>query len=217
MGCDANLRIYNRQYIRDLTVETGFWFSQPGIYNAAMMFKDFRYLDKKIPVTIAIWSGGTTKLQEHFEWIKKTCNGGKAVMVLDVTATGSLEAAALSEIYKEGKQQFYGVLHKLNCDLIWLDDSLAAMRVYDVLRAVEVLEYWPGIKSGDCSFYACGRESLYVQLGSIVNSRIKNIRIVDGMKKYADWVGQRYYDPFDIHSFIIPGILQHFDLDDFKI
>ena len=34
-------------------------------------------------------------------------------------------------------------MHKFNDDLMWLGDSICALRAYDVLRALEVLRQWP--------------------------------------------------------------------------
>jgi hypothetical protein len=34
------------------------------------------------------------------------------------------------------------------------------------------------------------------------------------MSSYAEWVGARHYDSFDIKSIVIPGLLKYMDLPD---
>jgi len=206
--CDLNLRVYYTPRINNLAIQAGLWFSQEDICNYGVMFRDFRQSESKTPVTLAVWNNGTQAAADHAPWIRKTCQAGRAVLVLDVSGMGCLEPSILNG---PSAREFYGALHKLNDDLFWLDDSLAAMRVYDVLRAVELIEQWPGLDSSDLRFYTHGTAGMYVRLAALLDNRIKKIESVEGWKNYSDWVKTRYYDSTDIRSLIIPGLLKYFD------
>ena len=210
--CDLNPRHYWDVPVQDLRAYLCFWWAQDGIFNHAFTFKDHRFEGKRLPVTLAVWDGGTTSLQPHIDWIRKTCAGGRAVTVLDVSGVGGVAPHSLDGVRKP--QDHYATLFKFADDLLWLNDSLAAMRTYDVLRALDMLEIWPGLDSADIRAYACGRQGVYAQLAAALDARIKNIEVVGGMGSYAEWVRSRHYDQYDIFGVILPGMLQYFDLPD---
>jgi Acetyl xylan esterase (AXE1). len=195
----------------DLSYQTSIWWSQEGILNHAFTFRDYRFEGQELPVTIAVWNGGTSCLQPHINWIRKTSGMGRAVMVLDVSGVG---AAVPNPICGINPLEFLGAVFKLSRDIMWLDDSLAAMRTYDVLRAVEVVRIWDGLKKEDIQLYAHGRYGLYAQLASALDKRVKSIEVVDAMDSFASWVGARHYDDYDIMSIVLPGVLKYFDLPD---
>ena len=49
---------------------------------------------------------------------------------------------------------------------MWLDDSLAAMHIYDILIVLDLIEEWPGLKSDDIRFYAHGRHGVYARFAN---------------------------------------------------
>ncbi|MDO8682933.1 MAG: acetylxylan esterase, partial [Armatimonadota bacterium] len=210
--CDLNPRRYRVEEFDALEVEMYFWWAQEGIINQAFVFKSKEMAGQDLPVTIAIWDGGATCLQPHIDWITKTCADGRAVMVLDVSGAGSLLPYPLNGRHKP--LDYYGAVFKLTDDLLWLNDSLCAMRVYDVLRALDVVKLLHDIKSDNIRFYAHGRQGVYAQFAAALDERVKGIEIVDSMGNYANWVGSRIYDSQDIVSVILPGMLRYFDLPD---
>jgi cephalosporin-C deacetylase-like acetyl esterase len=210
--CDLNPRHYMlKGQLYDLTYYNSMWWSQEGIFNYALIFRDFRYLGKELPITIAVWDGGTTQLLPHLRWISETCRSGRAVMVLDVSGVGALLPHSLNN---NDPFEFYEIIHKLTTDLIWLNDSMAALRTYDVLRALDVVERLNDISIKDIQVYAYGLQGVYGQLAAPLDERIAGIEVSNGMGSYKDWVTARHYDPQDIMSVIIPGMLKHFDLPD---
>ena len=108
-------------------------------------------------------------------------------------------------------------MHKLNDDLIWLDDSLCALRTWDVLRTLEVLGTWPGVDASDVRVYTHGPQGLYAELAAVIEPRLARIEVVDAMESYAAWVRARYYDTHGCRALILPGILQYADLPDFRL
>lgn len=211
--CELNPRRYSSASVDELRAEARLWWSQDGIFNHAFIFRDARFEGRDLPVTIAVWDGGTTSLKPHDEWIRETCSAGRAVMVLDTSGVGQLVPNPLNNC---PIHEFYGVIHKLNDDLMWLDDCLAAMRTYDVIRALDAVNELPGLDAGDIRIHAHGRQGVYGQLAAFLDERIRGIEIVEGMGSYADWVGSREYDAHDIRSIVFPGILKHLDLPDLE-
>lgn len=90
------------------------------------------------------------------------------------------------------------------------------MRTYDVIRALDMIEIWQGLDSEHISIYCCNRTGLYGQLAAGVDKRIREIEIVDGMESFKNWVGQRYYDSYDIMSVSLLNVLKYFDLPEFN-
>jgi hypothetical protein len=210
---ELNPRFYLRQQMEELLVQTCLWWSQEGLFNHGIALRDFSYGAQDLPVTLAVWDGGTNRLQPHLEWIRRTCRQGRAVLVLDVAGSGSLFPYSPSLHPAEG---FWGVIHKLADDLIWLDDSLAALRIYDVLRALDMIERWPGMNASDIQVYAHGGEGVYGRLAAVLDQRIRRVEVADGMRSYAEWISARHYDAQNIKSIILPGMLQYFDLPEIE-
>lgn len=212
--CELNPRLYmKRDQIDELQIYNGMWWAQEGILNHGLLFRDFRYAGTDLPLTIAIWDKGTHCLQPHLQWIRETCVSGRAVMVLDVSGVGALTPHSLNN---RDPGEFYEIIHKLANDLIWLNDSMAALRTYDVLRAIDMAEKLPHTKQNDIQLYAHGRQGFYGRLASVLDSRIKNIQAVNGMNSFSELVRARHYDDYDIMSVVLPGMLKYLDVPDLE-
>ena len=211
--CDLNPRFYTSDRIETLKVESCFWWAQEGLFSHGRMFRDFHCDGQALPVTLAVWDGGTSALAEHAAWIGATSAQGRAVLVLDVSGMGGV---APRSITRQAPDAFYGVIHKFATDLLWLDDDLVSLRTYDVLRALDLIAQWPGLEASDIRLYAHGRQGLYGRLAAALDHRIRSVEVVAGMESYAEWVGARHYDAHDIYSVILPGALPHFDLPEIE-
>lgn len=209
--CDLNPRLSPPVMSSELAVESCCWWSQPGLLNHGLCIRHFEFAGQTLPVTVALWPDGSRNLHQHIRWIRETCESGRAVLVLNVTAAGAIELGGLQGGHVLG---FYGAMHKLTDDLFWLSDSVAAIRAYDVLRVLDMVGIWPGLSADDIRFYCHGRYDVYPRLAAALDSRIKGIQSVDGMGSYADWAKSRYYEEHDIPGFVLPGMLQYFDLAD---
>lgn len=211
---DINMRIRCTEKFEDMFVELCVWWSQENIFSNGYVFSNKQFSGKRIPITIAVWDGGTLKLDQYASWIRSTCLAGRAVMVLDVSGEGDLVPNSLIKASKP--HEFYGVIHTFADNLFWLNDSLAALRVYDVIRSLDAIKELPDIIPDDVHLYACGRAGVYAQLSAVLDSRIKKLKIVNGVHSFGSIVNARYYDSYDIYSIIIPGILQYLDLPDIR-
>ena len=199
--------------VNELDVSLGFWWSQAKLLNEGLLFRNALKRSDKLPVTIAVWEEGTKNLQAHIDWVRKTCDLGRAVLVLNVSGIGNSEP---NPIGGRGVHQAFGTMHKLSDDLLWLGDSLCALRIFDVLRALEVVDVWPQLDTSDVSVYAHGPQGLYAELAASLNPRLERIEVVDGLDDFSIWVKARHYDIHGLRSLILPGILRYADLSDFR-
>lgn len=209
--CELNPRHYHVQNVYDFIVQHTIWWAQEGILNYAQLLRDYRYINKKIPVTVAVWDGGTSKLQPHIEWIRKTCSSGRAVMVLDVTGVGGL---APNPFNSQSPLDMLGIIYHINHLLMWLGDSISALRTYDVIKALDMVSLYKNIDSSDIQVYASGKYGMYGRLAAALDKRITGVETAPGMDSISGWVSARHYDHYDISSVLLPGMLKYFDLPD---
>ncbi len=207
-GCDLNPRFISTERCGELTVTQAFWWSQPGLLNHGLLFRTAKST-RRLPVTLAVWDGGTTALSAHWLWICRQCRRGRAVLVLDVSGVGALLPNPLNSNLP---LEFYGVIHKLVDDLLWLGDDLVALRTYDVMRALDVVGEWPGLDAGRIACYAHGNQGVYAQLAAALDRRVRRTQVEGGIGSYAAFVRSRHYASHDIKSILLHGILDHLDL-----
>jgi hypothetical protein len=210
--CDLNPRFLQEDTMQELMFKLVCWWSQENVLNYGVLFYHFKDKDKNLPLTVAVWDGGGSCLRPHVDWIRKTCEENRAVMVLNTSGVGSL---APHQIGSHPLHDLYGTVYKLSNDLYWLDDSIAAMRVYDVTRALDVIEGLPGIDTHGIKFYASGLHSVYPRLAALIDSRIGSVELAaDAFPSWAAWIRSRQYEQRDALSVIIPGSLHYLDLPD---
>lgn len=211
--CDLNPRHQRLGTWQGLTVQSSVWWSQPGLFSHGFLFSDSADGLSKRPLTIAVWEGGTSSLQQHESWIRGQCASGGAILVLDVAGTGALAPNAING---KGLRDKFGTIHKLNMDLFWLGDSIAAIRAYDVLRAIEFARRLPFIDREQINLYAEGRFGVYAEWAHALLPSSIPLNSIDEWESVASWVRSEYYDNTGITEFILPGMLQQFDLPDLR-
>lgn len=209
--CDLNPRTYSSARWQDLAVDAVVWRSQPDLMGHGLLFRNALRAGERLPVTLALWDEGTNRLRPHIDWIAATCRGGRAVFVLDCSGVGGL---APRSICSAPDLEFYGTVHKLADDLIWLDDDLVSLRTYDVLRALQALPLLRGVDASDIAVRCEGRHGLYGRLAALIEPRLGKPELGPGMATWREWVAARHYDSHDVYSVILPGILRWCDLDD---
>ncbi|PYI55483.1 alpha/beta hydrolase [Paenibacillus flagellatus] len=199
--------------IEGLAVESNVWWSQRGIFNHGFAFRDEKRAGEELPVSIGLWEGGTRRLRERFDWIRATCAQGRIAFVLDLTADG---VCAPHPVNSHPLHNRFGTIHKLTTDLFWLDDSLAAVRAFDLLRAVDMARMLPESCADRVNLYAHGRFGFYAELAAALDARIGALHVEDGPESVAGWVRSRLYDPRDSLGVVLPGMLRYFDLPDLR-
>ncbi|MDQ0888969.1 hypothetical protein QFZ81_004057 [Paenibacillus sp. V4I9] len=210
--CDLNPRPSGGGEVANLWVIRKIWWSQTGLLNHCLQFFDSKLAGHKLPVTIAVWDGGSNQLQTHAKWIEETCASGRLVMVLNPTGIGPLLPHLNSPTDKPFKR--FGMMDRYTDELMWLGDSMAAVRTYDVLRAVELASASSNIDPTDIRLYGNGRYAIYAGLAALLDERVQNVCMENRMYSISDWIKEPFYDETDSLSFIFPGMLRYFDLPD---
>lgn len=194
------------------TIETGsfsgipykkvFMFTETDITTAGVYFSG----ESSNLCTLLLLDNGTEDIQKEIDLIRYFLSKGD-VLVYDPRGTGSVKCRNIntSPFY-----DYYGTEYKLNFDLIMLGTSMAALRVYDILRGFEYIESLkPGI---GLSIGAKGICSLYALFASVINEKVEEIYLEDLLYSYEDLISSRYYryDP----RLEIYGIARYFDIED---
>ena len=211
--CEPNPRCFATGKLEGLSVAKYLWWSQPGLMTHAVRFQDNSQPAPTggWPVTLAVWEGGTTAVARHLDWIRATCAQGRSVWVLDVSGSGELEPHPINARPLHG---LFGTLYRLADDLIWLNDSLVALRIHDVLRALEVIPGLDGVASTDIQIHARDRQGMYARLAAVLDARVAHVENVNGLASFDGWIRPRCYDERDAKELILPGMLEYFDLPD---
>lgn len=209
--CGLNPRFVSLGHMDDIDVQSAVWWSQEHVMNHGLIFRHFAFRDDRVPLAIAVWESGTRRLQPHLSWIRETCAKGGAVLALDVTGVGAVSPNAVNA---RDVNDTLGTLYKFATDLFWLDDSLAAVRIFDVLRSLDLAAMLPGVDPKGLSLYADGRYSLYAQFAALLDARVGRVETSGGTESAAALVRSRYYDKYDIAALILPGMLKYLDVSD---
>lgn len=131
------------------------------------------------------------------------------MLVVDLAGEGQLEPNPLKP--GGGILNHYGTLYKLSCDLLMLDDSLAALRTYDLLHALDAAEHLPVYDGSGLHLYASGRSTLYARMAQKLDPRIRTMELQGGIPNYRDFLQEEPYDDTAILTHILPGMLRYFD------
>jgi hypothetical protein len=201
-------RIERGTSIDDMTVDIAFWWAQPRLANLGMLFRP-KNASGKLPVTIALWDNGSNAVSTHSAWLREECGRGRAVLVLNLCGMGPLRPDPVNSRAETPVDSF----RKLVDDLSFIGDSLVAMRTYETLRALDVLAGWPDLATTGVRIYAHGRMGVHGKLAAALDQRISACDWQNGFR-FSDFVRKRDYDPTDIKSVLLPGVLRHFDVDE---
>lgn len=199
---DFVCRVYHEGICGHYTYQCLVWRPQDGYWNNGVLLRDMRLGDKPLPTVIALWPEGLSRLAEHSGWIHRTVWQGWQVLVMDVTASGSLLPSLLGSTMYIG----WGTMFKLNAYLIQLQDSLFALRTRQAAAAVRMLEQWSGA-NGPLRFYGQGEFSRYAVAASLLTGVPA---CVDGdCQPYEEIVRERYHDQTHTHEWVFPGMLRY--------
>lgn len=207
--CELNPRYLTVRSIdhESLTAQNVLWQSQERLFNHALLVRDRRYDGQALPVTVANWEGGSGSLESHLPWLRSSCGRGNAVMVTDLAGMGALSPHAM-----DGAPTPTDTVRKLAMDLFWLNDSLAALRVYDLLRAFEVARTLKGGIPGEPTVYAHGTCGVYARLAALLDNRIRDVHIEQSTGSIAQWIRQRHYEHIGMAEVVLPGMLRYLDV-----
>ncbi|MBR4359459.1 MAG: acetylxylan esterase [Clostridia bacterium] len=215
-----NARIFPRMHCR---IEDGYlgttfsWYSQKRLFNYGVLIRPEQYeFDRVRPTVLAVWDEGSRAIGRHEAWIRNMWEQGYQVFVLDVTGVGDVRQCPLRiDDTPDRYYKFYGTLYKLDCDLLFCGDSMAAMRVYDVLRCIGMLKSEIGLTEDLITLYAEGIHGMYATMAGFLKEDVR-IQYGDSLIRSAE---ETYIKPWllpyeDFYSHIIPGMLRYFDFSE---
>ena len=212
--CAARLRISDRdneRHVGEYVGRSAMWWVQKGLMAHGMMIsRETPDTQEPRPTVIALWDNGTKAIVEREDWIKARCDEGKQVLVVDLPGVGGIEQAFLWgwAPYRAA----YGTMYKLCCDLMYMDDSMAAMQTYHLLRTVDMLKEC--LHVDQISFYCDGQEGVYGVMAGYLTGIAREYG--DGLLRSVEGqiLSQRPLQYDNTLSYVIPGMLEYFDYDE---
>ena len=116
-----------------------------------------------------------------------------------------------------GDREFEGTNYTLNNDLLWIDDSLFAVRIFELLGAFRMLARELGIKANRIALYGEGFPAVYVATACLLhNCTFRGCTLNDYPADMESMVRDRLYNSYDIFSRLLPGALLYFDFSHLK-
>jgi hypothetical protein len=190
------------------------WWSQERVMGAGVLFRDLARTAGKLRLTLGLWQHCTGELGRHMTWIRSTCEQGRVVLVADLSGMGMLQPNAINS---EPMFESYGTICKLAHDLVWLGDSLPALRAWELTRALDVvLSSVEDVDPRGMEISAFGRYSLYAELAAFLDPRLRALTLVEPPESLGALVRARHYENADVSAVILPGMLRYFDLPDLR-
>ncbi len=168
-----------------------------------------------LPTVLAVWEDGTKAISAHEQWIRAQCEAGKQVFVLDVPGVGNIEQREM--VFGASYKGAYGTLYTLACNLMFMGDSMAAMRCYDVLRAVEFLHTEFGIAEKDITLYCEGACGVYGVMAAFLNEKV-GVEYGENLLESVEerYLGDSLFQYDNTLPVLVPGMLEYFDYYELK-
>ncbi len=182
------------------------WQPEQGFWNTGMLLRDMRQGDKPLPTVVALWPEGLARIAEHSNWIYRTIRNGWQVLIMDVTASGSLLP---SDLGHSGLYIGWGTMFKLNAYLMQLNDCLFALRTRQVIAAVKMLSLWDEAQPGALCLYAERECSRMASLAAYMTDL--PLCADSNFQSYEEIVTERYQDQTNTHEWIFPSALNFWD------
>jgi hypothetical protein len=110
---------------------------------------------------------------------------------------------------------FEGTLCFFSHYMIWQNDSLTAMRAFEVLMILKMIETELGFSPDLISLYAEAYPSLPAAVAALLYEKeLRKIEYGAVPVDMEEMVFNRFYSCHDVMNSIIPGALVHFDYSD---
>lgn len=194
-----------------LVVKNIYWFSQKQVLNQAFLFMPEQCAGQKLPVTVCVWKDGSHAIEKNSSFIQAQCNKNRAVLILNTTGTGAL---APHPVNLRPTGEMYATLYKFSDDLYWLGDSIAALRSYDVLRCLKLIEELPFLDTEQPVFlHTAGEHGIYAYNALQVFKKSHSIELFWSQKPagFQAFCKDPFYNPQRVWEWIIPEMLNFYE------
>jgi cephalosporin-C deacetylase-like acetyl esterase len=188
-------------------VQHSFWWSETDVLNAGVLLQpsDGQY-DRLL---LAVLDRGTDDLDAWRDRLLERVQQGEAVLALDVRGTGALAPREITN----ARNPPYITSFKLATELLWLDDSMAAMQVYDILRAVAMVRSEPELGLGErpLGLLGSGLGGFLGLLATALEPRIARLELDAPPFDLDRLLSERYYAeafgwPHPRDAYLLPGL-----------
>lgn len=203
----SDITCYDQAITPGLEVKYYTWMKPTGMTGNAVVFLP---AERKgiVPATWLITEEGTLNLPIFMNEVYRETNTGRAVIVADFSGAGALEQKYLN---RYTHKDMLGTLYKMDWDLQHMGDSLAALRVYDLLCAFLAAEKFEGIQTAGAKILTLGRACLYGGMAALLCESAISINTLLPVS-YEDMSSSRFYNPYLQIGFVLPGASEYFDL-----
>lgn len=204
--CAFGLRRFAHMHVDDMVAETLLYWSNKGVFSNALLFHcpSVNHCDG-VSTVLAVWEGGTTNLQTHYDFIASHCRAGRQVVVLDLSGCGCMQP---NRIMRSSSTGYSGTTYTLNNDLIWLGDSLFALRSYEIMRSLDMLVVELKIPAHKLFVYGEGYSAAYVAAACLLTDQAyAGCRLENYPPDMESLVHSRVYNSYDIYNRILPDSL----------
>ena len=206
---EPHVRVYDEGVCAHYIYRVVVWRAQKGYFNQGVLLRDMRKGDKPLPTVIAIWPNGTHAIERHSNWIHRQCAAGRQVLIVDVAAVGSAEPnkTANSNMYIG-----WSTLFTLQSYFIEMGDSIAGLRIYQLMQALRVVPDLPMEQDPHFSFYGEDDFAFYAKAaGWLTGTPVEE---GGSYQTFAEIVTEKYHDQTHTMDWELPGVLQYLDMED---
>lgn len=176
----------------------GMWRSERDLWGAGVLLPaDPAPTDEPRPLRLLLLDAGTGILRADHPLARAP--GREATLAVDVRGRG-----ALTPHDKDGldPRNHKSAVFKLLCDLLWLDDSLAAGQAFDVIRAIDVMladphlaTLYPGLgPDSPVHIEADGVPAFIAKVAAATDDRITSVTVTDDIVDPDRMLTERLYD-----------------------
>ncbi len=202
----------NGEHEDGLKCGSAIWRSQKDFVGRASIIvpEDVDFKENR-PTIIAVWDGGTRAIDKYEDYVKAKCAEGYRIFVVDVTGVGHLTQNEISGYpQKAGRRD--ASIFTFAYDLIACDDSIPALRAYEVLRAISVLESDIGLDIANTTLFCDGMVGTAAVMAAALEKRIKveyGDKLVTSVEDFK--IKDIFHTYDDDMSIMFPGMLEYFD------
>lgn len=176
----------------------GMWRSERDLWGAGvLLLGEATPTEGPRPLRLVLLGGGTGELSSDHPALAGP--GAETVLAVDVRGRGVLRPHD-----KDGHdgRQHKSAMFKLLCDLLWLDDSLAAGQAFDIVRAIDVAltdpylaDLLPGLgPDSPVHLEADGVPAFIAKVAAAVDDRVSSVTVTDDAVDPQAMLTERLYD-----------------------
>ena len=188
--------------------------SEPGVETTGCLL--YQGTLSKDAVTIYLAPGGTSEMDARIEEVRPALERGEAVYVFDVRGTGAVKPHPINSCGDTFPATFYNTENWLAWCAYCVGENLLGMRVFDVLRAAQMLREWAGFAR--VGLWAAGLEpSLWGYLAAALDPQMQPVRVDALLESYEAVARTELYRRDFTPSMFIHGVLNEFDLPDLRV